>query len=274
MTGTRNSVPSYKSPPIIEAVWSVQFAEMTWMLPPHTGVFWSLIQKEFPTFEEQTPIAHVVEKEDFSAPARSTAEMLSIPPLSRQWFTSESKGELIQLQRDRFCCNWRKVAATDVYPRYGRMKELFESAWGVFTGFVKDTGHDLPSIDQCEMTYINHIAQGQGWEEIREVGNVFPPLTWPDNPDFLPSPTTIGAILAFDVPELKGRLHASLKHGVRIGEQAPEQLLVLELTARGLPLNTDEPGLEGWFATAREAIVRGFTDLTSSDMHRLWEREQ
>lgn len=275
MTETDTPIPSYKRPPIIESVWSVQFAEMDWLLPPHTGLFWSLIREQFPGCEEQAPIAHVIESEDvFSQPARRT-EIRRVPPLTRQWFVSDSETELIQLQRDRFCCNWRRTQPSDVYPRYGHMKELFESAWTTLTEFIVGMGQPPLSVDQCEMTYINHMEQGQGWSTISEVGQVFPLMTWQDDLPFLQNPRTIAAKLAFDLPSLNGRLHASLKHGIRTDEPAErKEVLILEITARGLPGDTEPSGLLQWYALAREAIVRGFTDLTSPEMHRLWEREQ
>ena len=155
------------------------------------------------------------------------------------------------------------------------MRPLFQQTWEAFRGFVHELGHPAPNVDQCEMTYINHIDQGQGWDEVAQVGRVFPAVMWNGDKSFLPSPRTLGARLAFDVPELRGRLHVSLRHGLR-KQQSPEpqEILLLELTARGLPAQTDEAGLLAWYAVARESIVRGFTDLTAADMHGLWEREQ
>ena len=275
MSQAGKPIPSYRKPPIIEAVWSVQYSEMAWLLPPHTGLFWDKIRDRFPDCEEQSPIAHVVETEDVFKPPAQQAELLSIPPLTRQWFVSGSGNELVQLQRDRLCCNWRKVSSDDVYPRYGTMRPLFQQTWEAFRGFVHELGHPAPNVDQCEMTYINHIDQGQGWDEVAQVGRVFPAVMWNGDKSFLPSPRTLGARLAFDVPELRGRLHVSLRHGLR-KQQSPEpqEILLLELTARGLPAQTDEAGLLAWYAVARESIVRGFTDLTAADMHGLWEREQ
>lgn len=275
MTEAVPPMPSYKKPPIIEAVWSVQFAELTWLLAPHTGLFWDLVRDRFPACEEQPPIPHVLESESIFSPPAGYSKVLPAPPLNRHWFVSSSENELIQLQRDRFCCNWRKVNPTDTYPRYQRMRELFESNWRVFCRFVADLGHPDLSIDQCEMTYINHIDQGHGWNSIEQAGQVFRPVRWAHRMEFLPAPKTIGVKLVFDIPNLGGRLHVSLRHGVKTDESSENnQLLVLELTARGLPARTDLQGVLDWYALARESIVRGFADLTSPEMHTVWERER
>lgn len=274
MSQGSDSVPSYRKPPIIEAVWSVQFAEMLWLLPPHTGLFWSRIRDRFPRCEEQAPIMHVVESESLFTSPKSSAELLTAPPLSRQWFISEAGTELVQLQRDRFCCNWRKVEPDDVYPRFQRLKNMFTEGWTTFCDFVSAMGEGAPAIDQCEMTYINHIERGLGWDAIERVGAVFPAICWEGKTSFLPAPSTLGAKFSFEMPSLHGRLHASLRHGVKSeGKAKGNELLLLEMTARGLPDTTDVAGLLRWFALARESIVKGFTDLTASKMHSLWERE-
>lgn len=268
-------VPSYRKPPIIEAVWSAQFSEMAWLLPSHAGLFWSLIREKFPLCQEQPPIAHVVESDKLVAPQPSLIRWFDGPPPTRQWFLSASENELIQLQRDRLCCNWKRVGATDIYPRYAHMGSLFEFAWNTLLRFVTDLQKPMPEVDQCEMTYINHIDIGHGWDSIQQIGNVFPTINWNKTTAFLPPPKTLGARLTFDLPHLNGRLHVALRHVVKADQtSADAQVLLLELTARGLPPRRDLPGLLQWFAAAREAIVRGFTALTTPAMHELWEREQ
>lgn len=267
-----NPIPSFRRPPIAEAVWSVQFAEMTWMLSPHTGVFWDSIKSRFPLCQEHPPIAHVIEASDLFNVPPNQIEFRSLPT-ARQWFLSNSGNDIVQLQRDRLCCNWRKVNAQDVYPRFSYMKEQFGLSWDAFTRFVRDSGQSLPVVDQCEMTYTNIIDQGQGWSSISQIGIVIPTMVWSGNGSFLPSPKTLMARLTFDIPSLNGRLHAVVRHVIK-RESPANEALMLELTARGLPTRIDKVGLESWFASAREAIVRGFTDFTSEAMHRLWERDQ
>jgi uncharacterized protein (TIGR04255 family) len=268
-------IPSYGRPPIIEAVWSVQFAEMGWLLAPHTGVFWERIRQRYPLCEGQPPIAHVVERPGLFCPPAQSVEMMQAFPLGRQWFISPTGNELVQLQRDRFCCNWRRVRSDDVYPRYAHMREAFLKEWGEFCRFAADLGQPAPSVDQCELTYINHIPHGEGWNDTSDIGRVFPLVRWEHRVSFLGGPRTLGAKVAFDIPEIGGRLHVSLGHGQRTGaDSGPTEVLILELTARGMPGDTRLDGLLDWFAAARNSIVRGFTDLTGDEMHRLWGREQ
>lgn len=268
------AIPSFKNPPVIEVVWSVQFAELSWLGSPDTGVFWSSIKNRYPRCEEAPPIGHITEGEHvFSSPPEGPRMIIGPAPLNRQWFVSESDTELIQLQRDRLCYNWRQRGAADVYPRYPHMKAKFEESWEAFLAFVKDTGHESPTVDQCEMTYINYLPCDLALSSPGDVAKIVPFFAWPKGTKFLPVPRSLGCKLVFDLNGPQGRLHASLKHGRRMDESESE-LFILDLTARGLPSATDASGLRQWFGEAREWIVRGFADLTSAEMHELWGREQ
>ncbi len=51
------------------------------------------------------------------------------------------------------------------------------------------------------------------------------------------------------------------------------RFLSLELTARGLPSDSPEQNMEGWFASAHEWIVNGFGDLTTQEAQTvLWQK--
>lgn len=113
MTVQVTPIPSYRKPPIVEAVWSIQFSEMPWLLSPYTGIYWNLIKTSFPHCEEHPPIRHVTEPSDiFINSPQPQIELRPLPP-TRQWFISNSRHNIIQLQKDRLCCNWRKVQAQE-----------------------------------------------------------------------------------------------------------------------------------------------------------------
>ena len=126
------TIPSYKKPPVIEVVWSVQFPKLPWLTAAHTGLFWEYIRKEYPKCEEQAPIERKDEPKELLQPRQVAVELLTRPPLCRQWFVSEDEKELVQLPTDRFCVNWRKKKHEDIYPRYDHMKEQFVKQWEQF----------------------------------------------------------------------------------------------------------------------------------------------
>ena len=270
----KNPIPSYKKPPVIEVVWSVQFAKLPWLTAAHTGLFWQTIREIYPKCEEQAPIEQKDEPEELLQPAQAQVEFLAKPPLCRQWFISENGNELVQLQPDRFCVNWRKVKADDSYPRYEYMRELFAPRWKQFCEFTQAEGGGLPQVDVLEMTYVNHIFKEEGWSTPGDIGKVFPVISFQKKSDFLPPPASLGSNMVFDLKQARGRLHVSCRHA-KLLEGEKRELFRLELVARGRPERTDPEGLLLWFSEAREWIVRGFADLTDSDIQvKEWGREQ
>ena len=201
-------------------------------------------------------------------------ELLTRPPLCRQWFVSAKGNDLVQLQGDRFCVNWRKLKPGDVYPRYEYMRERFAARWREFCRFVKAEGGEAPRVELLEMTYVNHIFRDEGWASPKDIGEVFPAVSFHEESDFLPPPATLGSNMVFDILGPKGRLHVSCRHA-RLMEGERKELFRLELVARGRPEASGTRNLLIWFAKAREWIVRGFADLTNKDTQaKQWGRER
>ena len=267
-------IPSYKKPPVVEVVWSVQFAELPWLTAAHTGLFWQQILEQYPRCEEHPPIEKKDEPERLLQPRRITAELRIKPPLCRQWFVSESGNEIVQLQSDRFCFNWRRVRPADMYPRYAHIREQFFTRWRGFCDFAQKTSGEAPRVDLLEMTYVNHIPREEGWSEASEIGKVFPSVSFRRDSEFLPAPATLGCSIVFDLQGEKGRLYVVCHHAKQM-EPEERDVFRLEFTARGKPEQTDHEGMLAWFADAREWIVRGFADLTDRQMQAdQWERER
>jgi hypothetical protein len=86
---------------------------------------------------------------------------------------------------------------------------------------------------------------------------------------YLGDPNAVGMRLRFPLPKDKGNLHVKIELGRRNLDAKP--LVLLDLTARG-PAMADCSDMEEWFESAHEAIVCGFTDLTSPAAHSFWGR--
>jgi uncharacterized protein (TIGR04255 family) len=270
----KKPVPSYKKPPVVEVVWSAQFAKLPWLTAAHTGLFWKQIRESYPKCEEQAPVERNDEPEELLQAPQVFAEFLAKPPLCRQWFISESGNELVQLQLDRFCVNWRKVKPDDAYPRYEYMREQFASRWRQFCDFTQAQKREPPKVDLLDMTYVNHIFKGEGWSAPGDIGKVFPVISFHKKSDFLPPPASLGSNMVFDLKQTRGRLHVSCRHA-KLLEGEKRELFRLEMVARGRPERTEPEGLLLWFSEAREWIVRGFADLTDPDIQvKQWGREQ
>jgi uncharacterized protein (TIGR04255 family) len=243
----------------VEVVFGAAFVPVQGITVAHLGGWWEILgRSKYPTCEEQPPLGQLVE--NFGVvPAQFE---FGVVPTPRVWFVSKAGEQVVQIQRDRFLCNWRKTPAQQVYPRYGVVSSTFFRQLAEYQKFVlTEVGGDL-SFTQFELTYINHVVVGA---EVEGIGGVLPDLAWRPNERFLPPPDGVEARLSFVLPDKQTRLHATITTGRRRDDNSP--VLIVDLTARGLG-----PDLSAWFASAHEWIVRGFADLTSGGAHRAWGR--
>ena len=271
MASTITATPKFKHPPVTETLLGVQFAPLRSFSLPHFGLYWGQIRSEYPVQDTKPPLGPQLEEFGPALPPQVVKLMLSAAIEARCWFIDSSGSQLIQVQRDRFIRNWRKATAQERYPEYEYLRPRFEKDWGRFCSFLADAGIERPEVNQCEVTYINHIPLGEGFSSFGEIHRVVT-LVAPPPAGFLPSePEVVVLNNSYLMPDKKGRLHVTLQPAVRKDDN--RVVLQLTLTARGRP----EPGTEGilrWFDIGHEWITRGFADLTTAEMHRLWGRER
>ena len=253
-----NPLPSYKSPPINEVVCGMRFATPGNLLLPHIGLLWNKIRKDYPTIRHAAPIA--------SPQGEVPIDLNTGLPLPRVWFINKSDDQLIQFQFDRFYFNWRHKL--DKYPRYPHVIEHFEDTRDIVRSFFKenDLGDLIPV--EYELSYINHIPKGSGWDTISDLSKMFSDFNWKIKSNrFLPNPQNLGWKTEFHLPNNFGSLTVSLKMVIRPEDKIP--LAILGLNAHGL----SDSSTREWFDVAHEWIVQGFTDLTTPPAHKYWERE-
>ncbi len=262
--------PDYENPPVIEVVCGILFKPISALLSPYIGILWEKYKSEYPQCSEVAPLDPVIER--FDEPPQMALELADVPPLARIWFIHEKGNGIIQVQRDRFLHNWRKVNPEDEYPRYHVVKQMFRDRLFKFQAFLEE--NSLGSIEplQYEMTYINHIPKGEGWENLGEIGRIFPDFAFRIKEDrFLPEPSTVNWRTTFALPEKATRMHVVIRH-VKVRDSGLPMLL-LELTVRGIGTDGSPEGMWNWFDLAREWIVRGFADLTGKEVQKKeWRR--
>jgi len=260
----------YENPPVVEVVCGILFTPIEQLLAPHLGLLWEKFKVGYPKCQEVPPLMPVIERfEQLSEPEMKISDT---PPLPRIWFLDADDNRIIQVQRDRFLHNWKRMCPEDEYPRYRIVIETFRRYLALFQSFLAEA--DLGGIQplQYEMTYVNIIPQGEAWDDTSELGRVFPDFIWRVNDKrFLAKPDAFVWRTRFVLPDRKGRLHTKIEMGRRVKDEHP--LLRFELTARGIGTDRSLDGMWGWFDTAREWIVRGFTDLTGSEaQENIWRR--
>lgn len=203
-------------------------------------------------------------------------ECKEVPPCI--WFL-HADGSIIQVQRDRFLFNWRKLRSEDDYPHYPEVVEKFENHFSTFQSFLKD--HQIGTIEplQYEMTYVHHIPQSNAWKTMNDIGQVFPDFFWRNQspnrnePRFLPAPEGINWRTSFVLADDIGRLHVHIQKGQLRQEGLP--VLRLELTARGIGTNKSLDTMRSWFDVAHKSIVMGFADITDYQVQKnIWRRRE
>jgi len=265
---TSVELPSFKNPPVNEVICGVMFQPLVGLFAPHLGLLWDTFREEYPNCREADPLVPVLETFEGE---ESREPDLSVPFLPRIWFVSKDDNAVIQVQRDRFLHNWRKVRPTDQYPRYGVVKNCFQERCERFETFLIE--NQLGSINptQLELTYLNHIPIGGGWDSIQEVGKVFPDFLWRTGQRFLGPPEKLHWRTSFLLPERRGRLHLSIQSALRRQDRVP--VFILELTVRGIGPDRTLAGCWPWFDEARNWIVRGFADITGREIQQnTWKR--
>jgi uncharacterized protein (TIGR04255 family) len=255
-------LPSYKKPPIDEVVSGLRFHPSQGLTIPHIGLIWDLFRKDYPNIQLAPPI--------FDPQGQFPLEAQTGLPLPRTLFINKSDDQLIQLQVNRFYFNWRRRGTS--YPRYPYVIKEFEKLFDFVKTFFERFELGVLKPVEYELTYINQIPKGQGWDTIDDLPRLIPDFNWrPLTRRFLPTPEKVSWATSFHLPESRGDLKVNLKQGTRILDKVP--VLLLELKASGPSISTDKKAMLHWFDLAHEWIVRGFTDLTAAEAHKLWERE-
>jgi uncharacterized protein (TIGR04255 family) len=271
MPTTTAPMPVFSEPPIAEVVCGIAFKPLKSLLAPHLGLFWSQLRSEFPVCREVEPLVPTIES--FDDEESRPMEDFSLPVLPRVWFVSKDQNGIIQIQRDRFLQNWRKVRPTDEYPRYTKVKEDFQNHINKLSAFLTENKLGTIELEQQEITYINHIYRGLGWNSLGDMGKVFPDFCWRSGGRFLSDPEMFQWRTSFLLPDKSGRMHVTVQNALRRDDGLP--VLLFELTVRGIGKNKAVGDMWGWFDIAREWIVRGFADLTGNEMHSsVWHRTQ
>ncbi len=164
-------LPEFERPPLDEVVIGVQFDPLKELHAAQVGLYWLRIRDRYPFTEDQPPLAPQIEPEEV-IPQVPALSFQAAPLIARYWFLQAGKTELIQLQTDRFLRNWRQIDGTERYPRFAYLIERFKNEWESFLSFLTDEKVGQPNVNQCDLSYINHLEPGLGWNDYSEIGKV------------------------------------------------------------------------------------------------------
>lgn len=269
----KRDLPDYRTPPIAEVACGIFFDPLVGFSTAHVGLIWNEFSKDFPNVEERPPLLVPAQQDHEIHQPGTTLEISNVPQWPRVWFISAAGERLIQIQRGAMFLNWRKIKERTEYPRFDAINSEFFEHWARLEEFSRRQSLGKVTPKLCELTYVNHIPQGQGWNDLGDIRKLFPDFL-SDGPDdrFLPPPVGFAMQTTYLMPESSGRLTVTIKQA-RMNQETP--LIRLELAARGLPAEPSKTAIRKWYRTAHEWIVRGFTDFTSKDIQSgVWGRIQ
>lgn len=262
MSEHETRIADFENPPVVETVLSVQFAPLKGFTSGHFGWFWKqYLDENWVETAEVPALPDQFERfEDDSARVSPTFRLVVRhgPVLERLQIIHRDDDRVIQVQNSRFLYNWRKREGE--YPlHFVRVKE-FHEVYSSFCRFLIDAGLEEPEPNQWQVTYINHVVKGEGWDSPADWHELLPGLVsgWSGFSNI--SLESVSAEWHHEIEPQRGRLHVALKHLVTTPPESNE-VMVLDLTARGPLYGKDE--IDSGFACGRRAIVETFVEITS-----------
>jgi uncharacterized protein (TIGR04255 family) len=255
---------NFETPPIEEVVCGLMFEPVNDMLATHLGLLWERYKPNYGTVKEVPPLPIQIESLPGVAfePFTSLGELF---PLPRIWFEETNGKGLIQVQRDRFHYNWRRAQSDSEYPHFEQVFRLFTEKLEIFKSFLSGIVDRDLMVKQFELTYVNHIVLPKGLDSLTDMGDVFADFSWkPDRARMRPEVMTWQ--LSFALPDIGGRLHATVRSAQRVQDGQP--ILLFDLTARGIAEEKTADAMGQWFERAHSYIVRSFVELTSPRMQQ------
>ena len=273
----KRRTPSFERPPVVEVALGVQFKEPVPLRIVHYGHLWGAYREAYPELQEHPPLPTVVESfGDEPKPTQQEAVAAAMMPRSlvRLWFSSPDQVGLVQVQADRFVFNWRKTPDDATYPRFDWVLDRFTEEWEKYQEILAELGIPSPEPDMFEVTYVNHIAAGSGWNDYADLHHVFPKLAFPTLSFDHAEPEEADVRMRFamaDAQGRSGRLHFRAFPARR--DQDDTKLFVVNLVARGR-ISANNMGLVRQALTdGHDWVVLAFKDITSDAMHKIWGLE-
>lgn len=263
----------YPNPPVVEVALSVQFDRLPDLDASRIGLYWSTVRSRFPFAEQHVPLPTVQEAFGMpdALPRGLRIELSDAVPTPRFWLVNGDGSQLLQIQDDRFSHNWRKNVKP--YPHYETVRAAFVEELGLFDAFLRGERMGPMAPNQCEVTYINHIAVPNGTNQA-DLGALL--TTWTGSYNSAPPAVPEDAFvhLRYTIGNGDGspigRLHIDVQPAFAQEEHRP--IWVLSLTARGRPVQPTIDGVVMFLNLGREHILKTFVGITNKTLQKQWEK--
>jgi uncharacterized protein (TIGR04255 family) len=262
-------LPDFRSPPLNEVVIGLQFSVPQGYSQIHAGEVRALFKNDYPGIQEQPALQPTFETfaGGFQHVFRPPINFFNGCSHDRFWFLSKDESELIQFQQDRLLHNWRKIGDKENdYPRFECMISKFATELDKFEEYLAKLASQKLTINQCEISYINHIPfnriAGERFSDWLRFTS-FPE----DDPDDLNM--AFRKVMRSEDGSPLGRFYGECNTGLL---PDGKEIIILTLTVKGAPQGTDISSGIDFLRLGRDEIVTQFANLTTEDAHGKWER--
>lgn len=274
VVGATRLLPEYDRPPVVEVACSIQFEPITELHAGRLGLLWGKYRERYPDVQQQPPLSAI--REQFEPKAvRIGFSFEGSFPMPRLWFLNADGTRLIQAQRDHFIVNWRKLDTETEYPRYHSIRDRLVEEFEHFQEFLRAQDLAMTPVVQTELTYVNHIDARQANGSRKPLSEIVQIWTGEKPDGKLPQfeeASFHARYIMHDGDKPVGRLHINLEPQLYVRDNSP--VYALTLIARGAPSSADLAGALSSLDKGHEAIVEGFTEITTKQMHEVWGRTQ
>jgi len=253
---------------VAEAVLGIQFAPLDKMRITDFGLFWQHVKKDFPQVQERDRLVPTVELKGQTIPEVGW-RLSNVVELPRVWFVGELPGggrHFIQLQPDRYLYNWHATGGAAPYPSFENNSRSFFSYLDTFAKYIADANLGEMQVDQCELTYVNHIGLDKGLDLSEMAAKAF--TTFGTKAPIPGYSDRFSFNVSSWLDDLNGRLHATLQPAQNM--ETREIILDFRLTARGAPAGSKGTQLADWLNQAHYFVIDSFKSLTTPEMHKRW----
>jgi uncharacterized protein (TIGR04255 family) len=263
--------PDYGRPPIDEVAIGIYFEPLPGFIEAHAGLFWKTVKDTYPTAQAQPRLETGWEMlQDPPAFIAPTLHVMTGLP-GRTWLISTDDSYVLQVQDNFFIRNWRKREAP--YPHFDVLHQEYWADFSRFKELLMAEGLAEPTLRQLEVAYIN-------WIPDLPFADFFGPASQANVAASMidPQPEAQAWTSRYVVRENhapRGRIYAQCQPSARA---LPDGILTgaqFSLVFRA-PLNeaSDNDEAHHLFELGSRAIVQMFTQLTTPEAHKHWDRIQ
>lgn len=268
-------LPHYESPPVEEVALGVYFDRLVGLRATMLGKLAERWREPYPELEEHPelpPVPPEIAGSPGLAP-RIQFQPASDGALPRCWFRSADGARLLQLQRDRLVHNWRRTSMAQPYPHYQRLLPNLADAYRDLESFAREEGIGPIRPTQCEVTYVNPVPVTALGSE-KNLAHLVTLWSGATSNTFLPEPEDVRMLLRYPIRTSEaqwiGRLYLNVgpEQRPRHDTGQSEEVVTLQLFARGKPLGDGWEGARKFFDIGHEWVVRAFASVTTVTMQR------